>query len=185
MAGDVNYLLVALKMELPEELALPAGFEVCFTGVGKINASIAAANICARRDCRRVINYGTAGALDAALAGQLVRGARLAQRDMDARPLAPLGTTPFEDDGGMIELGGEGVLLSTGDNFVAEVPKLNSDIVDMELYAIAKVCSREACPLYSWKFISDNADKNSSKDWERNVSLGINEFTKNVLSKFI
>ncbi|GIS10883.1 MAG: hypothetical protein CM15mP115_00340 [Alphaproteobacteria bacterium] len=42
------------------------------------------------------------------------------QRDMDGRPLAALGDTPFEEGraAGVIDLGGNGVSLSTGDNFV-------------------------------------------------------------------
>ena len=58
-------------------------------------------------------------------------------------------------------------------------------IVDMELFAIAKVCSREGIPLFSWKFISDNADENSPKDWERNVTQGMREFKDSVLYKFL
>lgn len=168
----MNYLLVALEMELPDALLVPAGFEVCFTGVGKINASLAAAQVCARPDCRRVINYGTAGTLDAGLAGQLVRVARLLQRDMDARPLAPLGTTPFEDDGGVIDLGGAGVSLSTGDNFVTSPPALSSDIVDMEGYAIAKACMRAGVPFDCYKFVTDLADADATQNWRDNVARG-------------
>ena len=168
----MNYLLVALEMELPDALLVPAGFEVCFTGVGKINASLAAARVCARPDCRRVINYGTAGTLDAGLAGQLVRVARLLQRDMDARPLAPLGTTPFEDDGGVIDLGGAGVSLSTGDNFVTSPPALSSDIVDMEGYAIAKACMRAGVPFDCYKFVTDLADADATQNWRDNVARG-------------
>ena len=170
--GGMNYLLVALEMELPDALLVPAGFEVCFTGVGKINASLAAARVCARPDCRRVINYGTAGTLDAGLAGQLVRVARLLQRDMDARPLAPLGTTPFEDDGGVIELGGAGVSLSTGDNFVTSPPTLSSDIVDMEGYAIAKARMRAGVPFDCYKFVTDLADADAAQNWRDNVAKG-------------
>lgn len=159
-------------MEMPERLAMPAGFDLCFTGVGKINATLAAAKTCARRDCARVINYGTAGTLNGGLAGHLVRVARLIQRDMDARPLAPLGTTPFEDDSGVIELGGEGVLLSTGDNFVTSPPALASDIVDMEGYAIAKVCARAEIPFECFKFVTDLADANATENWRDNVAKG-------------
>ena len=119
-----------------------------------------------------MINYGTAGTLDAGLAGQLVRVARLLQRDMDARPLAPLGTTPFEDDGGVIELGGAGVSLSTGDNFVNSPPALSSDIVDMEGYAIAKACIRAGVPFQCYKFVTDLADADATQNWRDNVAKG-------------
>ena len=185
--------LVALEVELPA--ATFPSLNIQYTGVGKVNAAYhAMKNIIAYKP-EVVINFGSAGAVQSNIVG-LVQVQSVIQRDMDVQGLGfELGMTPFEtsedmfilEDCAKIDKNGDGtkVLCSTGDNFVAEVPKLNSDIVDMELYAIAKVCSREACPLYSWKFISDNADNNSSKDWERNVSRGINEFTKNVLSQFI
>lgn len=136
-------LLVALEAEL-DGVQLPAHMRVTFTGVGKINAALAAAAVLAQTDCTAVMNFGTAGSLKPDLAGTLVRVVNISQRDMDARPLAPRGTTPFEDGPtvGQIELGGDGVSLSTGDNFVTAPPALASDIVDMEAYAIAKACQR-------------------------------------------
>ena len=59
---------------------------------------------------------------------------------MDASPLGfEVGQTPFEED---IEItfGREGVTCGTGDEFVTSTPKLKTDIVDMEAFAIAKVC---------------------------------------------
>ena len=87
-------IIVALEAELAGR-SLPAGFRVTFCGVGKINAALATAAVLSRGDCRRVVNFGTAGTLRPALAGQLVRVNRMLQRDMDARPLAALGDTPF------------------------------------------------------------------------------------------
>ena len=120
-------LIVALEIELAD-IALPDGTRVTCCGIGKVNAALAVAGVLARPDCRRVINYGTAGSLVPALAGQLVRVARIVQRDMDARPLAPLGATPFEDGpvAGEINLGGKGVRLSTGDNFVTDLANENA-----------------------------------------------------------
>ena len=125
------------------------------------------------RTAGEVINYGTAGTLDAGeLAGPACAGAaRLLQRDMDARPLAPRGTTPFEDDGGVIEpLGGAGVSLSTGDNFVTSPPALSSDIVDMEGYAVAKACTRAGVPFDCYKFVTDLADADAAQNWRDNVA---------------
>ena len=100
----------------------------------------ATAAVLARPDCARVVNFGTAGSLRPELAGQLLRVNRMLQRDMDGRPLAALGDTPFEEGpaAGVIDLGGDGVSLSTGDNFVTAPPDLASDIVDMEGYAICQ-----------------------------------------------
>jgi len=166
-------LIVALEIELAD-IALPDGTRVTCCGIGKVNAALAVAGVLARPDCRRVINYGTAGSLVPALAGQLVRVARIVQRDMDARPLAPLGATPFEDGpvAGEINLGGKGVRLSTGDNFVTSPPEVPSDIVDMEAYALAKDCHRAGIPFECHKFVTDLANENATANWRANVAKG-------------
>ena len=166
-------LIVALEVELAD-LTMPPRVRVTCCGVGKVNAALAAAHVLARPDCRRVINYGTAGSLVPTLAGQLVRVASISQRDMDARPLAPLGVTPFEDGAvvGEIDLGGEGVRLSTGDNFVTSPPEVQSDIVDMEAYALAKACHRAGVLFECYKFVTDLADENATANWRDNVAKG-------------
>ena len=170
-------LIVALEVELAD-IDLPSGVRVTFSGVGKVNAALAAARVLGHGDCRYVINYGTAGSLSPALAGRLVRVSSIVQRDMDARPLAPLGTTPFEEAGtaAVIDLGGDGVRLSTGDNFVTSPPKVESDIVDMEAYAIAKACVRADMPFECHKFVTDLADENATENWRVNVTKGAELF---------
>lgn len=170
-------LLVALEAEL-SGIELPDNFRVTFTGVGKINATIAAMRVTQRQDCCHIVNFGTAGTLIPDLAGRLVRVRTIMQRDMDARPLVDLGTTPFElgDVAGRIELGGEGVSLSTGDNFVTAPPELASDIVDMEAYAIAKVALLSRVKFSCYKFVTDLADENATENWRDNVSQGAVKF---------
>ena len=185
--------LVALEVELPAKL-FPQ-LDIKYTGVGKVNAAYQAMKSIAISKPEIIINFGSAGAVSPNISG-LVQVSKVIQRDIDLEGLGfELGQTPFEDgeDSFLLEdcttidnkVNRQKVLCSTGDNFVTDPPRLTSDIVDMELYAIAKVCSREGIPLYSWKFISDHADGNSSSDWERNVAKGVNEFKKSVLSKFL
>jgi len=170
-------VIIALEAELAGR-RLPPGFRVTFCGVGKINAALAAAAVRARPDRARVVNFGTAGSLRPELAGQLLRVNRMLQRDMDGRPLAALGDTPFEEGpaAGVIDLGGDGVSLSTGDNFVTAPPDLASDIVDMEGYAIAKACIRAGVPFTCWKFVTDLADANATANWRENVEKGAAAF---------
>ena len=185
--------LVALEVELPAN-QFPL-LDIKYTGVGKVNATYQTMKSISISKPEIIINFGSAGAVRPDISG-LVQVNRVIQRDIDLEGLGfPLGQTPFEEgeDSFLLEdctvidkvAGRRKVLCSTGDNFVTETPRLTSDIVDMELYAIAKVCSREGIPLYSWKFISDQADSDSSKDWERNVAMGVNEFKKSVLSQFL
>jgi adenosylhomocysteine nucleosidase len=183
--------LVALEVELP-----PSGFpnlNIQYTGVGKVNAAYHTMKSIQTYKPTMVINFGSAGAVRSDISG-LVQVSRVIQRDMDVQGLGfELGQTPFEigedsfelEDCSKIDNNRDGIKVScsTGDNFVSEEPKLTSDIVDMELYAIAKICSRESVPLFSWKYISDQADGNSPKDWESNVSRGVEAFKNIVLSQ--
>ena len=184
--------LVALEVELPA-----SGFpnlNIVYTGVGKVNAAYQTMKSIQSYHPTVVINFGSAGAVGSEISG-LVQVSRVVQRDMDVRGLGfELGQTPFETGEDSFELedcskidnnkSGIKVSCSTGDNFVFEVPEFTSDIVDMELYAIAKVCSREQIPLFSWKFISDKANGNAPEDWEGNVNLGVGAFKAAVLSNF-
>ncbi len=177
------YVLVALESELPD--ALPPGYQLVYTGIGKVNATYAALKTIHRGDCEHMINYGSAGTLSQTHAGELLQIGTVIQRDMDARPLAPLGETPLETrvSASAIQLRMGDHSLSTGDNFVSAKPELDSDAVDMEAYAIAKVCALEDVPFSCYKFISDLADENAADHWQENVSLGAEAFLALIQSR--
>ena len=89
---------------------------------------------------------------------------------MDARPLGiALGATPFETGTERFTLSDSPLICGTADRFVTSAPELTCDLVDMELYALAKIAKREQIPLKSFKFISDNADDNSQQDWKNSL----------------
>ena len=56
------------------------------------------------------------------------------------------------------------------------------DVVDMEAYAIAKVCMLENIEFKSFKYISDNANDNANIDWNENLALGAKAF-QNYINK--
>lgn len=176
------YVLVALESELPDEL--PPGYKLVYTGIGKINACYAALKTAQRDDCKAIINYGTAGAFESAHVGELLEIGTLHQRDMDARPLASLGETPLETrtPASEIHLPKGKYSLGTGDSFVMAPPEVRSDAVDMEAYAIAKVCALENIPFSCFKFITDLADENAAEHWQANVSRGARLFLKSLSS---
>ena len=122
----MKYVLVALKGELPEHNLNPEEYKVWYHGVGKVNATMFATMACIQSDCEAVINYGTAGALNTELAEQLVQVGLVKQRDMDTRPQAGLGITPFEETGfaGDIRISNSAWSCSSGDNFVQAPPEL-------------------------------------------------------------
>ena len=175
---DNTLIVVALEDELPS-IHVP-GWRVLYTGVGKINAAIAATEACLVHRPEHLINYGTAGGLRPGLRG-LVRVHHLMQRDMDVRPLGfPLGHTPF-DVTSHIELGGSGVTCGTGDHFVTSPPELQTDIVDMEAYALAKVCRHLGMTFHCWKYISDQANDAAPTDWATHVAHGLHAFYHEVI----
>lgn len=171
------YILVALKNELPEHDLDETRYKVWYTGVGKVNAAMYATMAAAQPDCGMIINFGTAGVLNTEkdLVGKLNRVGLVKQRDMDARPQADLGVTPFDQTpyGGDIELlTTHDVSLSTGDNFVMNTPELESDLVDMEGYAIVRIAKLLEKPVVLMKYGSDFADENAAEEWEANQAKG-------------
>lgn len=171
------YILVALEDELKFN-PHPNKYTIVYSGVGKINAAYTATRVALKDDCDMIINYGTAGTFDKDMVGNLVSVGTVRQRDMDARPLTPLGNTPFDSLADIdVDLFNP-VTLSTGDNFVTKKPELDSDLVDMEAYAIAKVCKKLMMPFKCYKYVTDLADENAATDWQSNVSKGEKEFWK-------
>jgi adenosylhomocysteine nucleosidase len=157
MSGKI-LVLTAVDDELDKARA-PEGFEVIYTGVGKVNASSGATLALLVLRPTLVINYGTAGKINDTLDG-LVEVADVVQRDMMAMPLAPRGRTPFSPGLDRLSSGHGSVTCGTGDSFVtSEDPWLaeNSvDIVDMELFAIAHVCQRHSIPWRAFKYLTDD-----------------------------
>ena len=170
-------ILVALEDELKRS-ELP-DHQIEYIGVGKVNAVFNTLNAIEKYSPKQIINFGTAGSLDEEITG-LVEVSSFYQRDMDASPLGfEVGQTPFEED---IEItfGREGVTCGTGDKFVTSTPTLKTDIVDMEAFAIAKVCKLKNIDFRCFKFISDNANDEAKNDWVDNVSFGAKLFIERM-----
>ena len=178
---STTLLVVALENELPRQLAV--GWRIVYSGVGKVNAAMTLCDALASCRPDRVVNYGSAGALRKGLSG-LFRVTRFLQRDMDVRALGfSLGQTPFEDDV-IIDFDGEGLSCGTGDNFVSAPPEMSSDLVDMEAYALAKICQQKAVEFHCFKFVSDNANCDAADDWTQQLELGARLFSDQVLKNF-
>ena len=147
------------------------------TGVGKINAAYNTLRLINIHKPKIIINYGTAGAINKELKG-IVECTKFYQRDMDARGLDfGLGETPF-DSINEIVISKNGFSCGTGDSFVNKYIDMKVDVVDMEAYAIAKVCKLENIEFKCFKYISDNADANANVDWNENLVSGVSAFSK-------
>jgi|SaaInl5LU_22_DNA_1037371.scaffolds.fasta_scaffold47086_2 adenosylhomocysteine nucleosidase len=181
-------VVIALEEELPG--TLPHGFKKLVTGVGKVNASIAlTTELCYNNSIRysKVINYGSAGG-SAALKGQLVGVSAVIERDMDCTPLGlPLYVSPGDEEQMIICQTKHDSLFvcGTGDSF--SVPHINYQVVEMEAYALAKICQKFDIPFDCYKYISDSdADgDDQGAEWAANVHKGAALFTTTVLDKIV
>ena len=167
-------VLVAVDDEL--SLPVPYPFLKVVIGVGKINAAINTFKAIVLHKPDRVINFGTAGSLNPEYVPGLYKVGSVVQRDFDARPLTnEIGVVPYDKTPMSLDFG-DGPSLSTGDNFVTSTPEVKSDLVDMEAFAIAKVCQELDIPLDIFKYVTDNADENAANDWLTQMRQGSREF---------
>ena len=63
-------------------------------------------------------------------------------------------------------------ICGTGDSFETGISKVTCNLVDMEGYALAKVCKKLGVRLISVKYITDGANETAHLDWEENLLLG-------------
>ena len=75
-----------------------------------------------------------------------------------------------------ITFSNSGYICGTGDKFVKNQLELNCDIVDMEAYALAKICHINKIKFKCFKYISDYANEDSSNDWIENCHKGARDF---------
>ena len=71
---------------------------------------------------------------------------------------------------------------ATGDSFINDGSIHVGDVVDMEAYALAKVCYVFKKNFISFKYISDGANNNAIKDWSKNIHQGEELFKSTILN---
>lgn len=176
-------LICALKAESNE--GIEGLFPVTYSGVGKINATIAALNLIKTNRPTNIINFGTAGGRPELL-NKIVRCSSFFQRDIDCSEIGhQVGITPFEDIPTILTFHYENwfdkpflchYVCASGDNFYTEKTFSKYDVVDMEAYAIAKVCYLHNVQFTSFKFITDNGDESAAFDWNLNLAKSADLF---------
>ena len=103
---------------------------------------------------------------------------------MDCGALAEPGVT-FGDDpivSDVIQFGTEGSICRTQDQFCTNIDTLDLfqhlvndnkfNVVDMEAYALAKVCTHLHVDFHCYKYVSDDANETADTDWQENISKG-------------
>lgn len=167
-----NPLLVfALEVEAQEEFS---DFQKIFIGVGKINAAYHLFKGIQKYNPDIVINLGTAGSSEFNK-GSIICCNQFIQRDMEVTALGfKKFETPFSDDEIILEHGLEFQNLpkgicGSGDQFEMEHNNHEYNVIEMEAYALAKVCKEENLAFLCLKYISDGADGNAVEDWSVEV----------------
>jgi adenosylhomocysteine nucleosidase len=178
-------VVMALEVESQDRFAR-AGIPVLYTGVGKINASIGLmrrlqAYRAAGRELPLVLNLGTAGSKRFAR-GALVACHGFVQLDMDVSALGfPAGQTPFDTVPARLEFpvlltGLEPAVCGSADRFETGVPALPCDVIDMEAYALAKVCHVEGARFACAKYVTDGADETAAVEWQDSLAAAADAF---------
>jgi adenosylhomocysteine nucleosidase len=177
-------------MALPLESAgvfEAAGVPILYCGVDKVNAAITLTKTLSRyahggQDMPLVVNFGSAGSRCHA-AGTLVACHEFVQRDMDVRGLGfALGVTPYDEAPSRLSFDPvfhlPAAICGSGDSFVTTEVEADCEVLDMEAYALAKVCWREHAKFACVKYVTDGADTSAADDWQRNVHKAAEEFLR-------
>tara|TARA_E500000318_G_scaffold95595_1_gene95459 strand:+ start:1441 stop:1971 length:531 start_codon:yes stop_codon:yes gene_type:complete len=166
-----NILLVsATKLEHHDDEI--GGIPIHIIGIGKVEAALNTYKLIKKHNPSRIINFGSCGNLKNFKVGEILDIAQV-----------------YDDFYGCIVpehkpiiLKHTGFQLFTTDTFYDKENSYSKhytnmikecDVVDMEGYAIAKVCKQEKVPLSIYKWVSDDG---SSKDWQANAAAGYKNF---------
>jgi adenosylhomocysteine nucleosidase len=181
-----NNVVMALRLE-SSGVFEAAGVPVLYCGVGKVNAAIALTRELSRyahrgQDMPLVVNFGSAGSRCHA-AGTLVACHEFVQRDMDVRALGfALGVTPYDEAPARLTFDPifqlPAAVCGSGDSFATADSDVDCAVVDMEAYALAKVCWNENAKFACVKYVTDGADTSAANDWQRNVHKAAEEFLR-------
>jgi len=128
-----------------------------------------------------VLNFGSAGSRQHAT-GTLVECHEFVQRDMDVSGLGfALGVTPYDEAPPCLLFERlfnhlPSAVCGSGDSFATVPTSMECGVVDMEAYALAKVCWYEKAQFACAKYVSDGADHAAADDWQQNLHKAADEF---------
>lgn len=181
-----KYIIVAALEQETANAELEQYAPIVYTGVGKVNAAINLYDAILKYQPDLVINYGTAGSVNGKTG--LYHIDTFIQSDMDTRPLGtPRGVTPFSGEQ-LPEA--NGIVLATGDSFMVDAKRqlegltVRIDLVDMEGYALNKICDHLNVEFHCYKNVSDSANSEANEDWSNNVSNGVTLFKDMLHNKY-
>lgn len=190
-----NVILVVACKEESNGLLEKLGSEIVYTGIGKVNAAYNLTKVLTERKMtnnlpKYVINVGSCGSKKFKK-GSLVACNRFIQKDMDCVAFGyKLGQTPSDNLPYVIEHDKiidnlQYAVCGSGDKFETEECEIQEiDVVEMEAYALAKVCKLENINFISVKYITDGLDDEGADNWNNNV-LNCPESLYNYLNSIL
>lgn len=177
---------IAILAALPNEL-IPDSINkvnIVYTGIGKINAAYWTTKVILEQRPRLILNVGTAGVLMLENLGKVHKVRSVIERDFLAMPLAERGFVPFDNSKNEFILNHQGLKVATGDSFVTEndswLNQQNVDLVDMELFAIAKVSNKLGVLCKALKYGSDLANLDAPLDWSKSLDKAKTAFSREI-----
>jgi adenosylhomocysteine nucleosidase len=179
--ADILYVM-ATELEYGPELK--SRISPLVTGVGPVEAAISLTEHLAHlsvddRLPLLVVSLGSAGSAELEQCG-LYQASEVSWRDMDATAIGfERGVVPFLDQPAAIPLGPfvpdvPMATLSTGANVVsgAAYGAIDAQMVDMETYAVLRVCQRFGLPLIALRGISDgDRELGTIADWTQYLGI--------------
>ena len=137
-----------------------------------------------------VLNLGTAGSPTFKV-GEIVNCTKFIQRDMDT---TAFGTPAFQTPSDAVpSIMNNGLRFSdfpegtcgSGDSFVTDQKSSSWNVVDMEAYALAKVCFMEKTQFGCLKYITDGSDSAAAESWDKAVQGAAETLRKAAKGLFV
>lgn len=182
----------AVKGELDEgRFEHVAGNEIrfCRTGIGKAKSAYSLTRALTDFQPDLVVNMGTVGTLNH-LVGDIFICRRFVDRDMlrikNLGLECEIDSSELLEAKGLCSEWGRDGICNTGDSFLTESAGIVGDVVDMEAYAQALVCSEMKVPFVAVKYVTDIIGQNSVKHWEdklEDARLALGRFAEDYILK--
>ena len=158
------------------------GIPIFLTGIGKVNAAITTTNLINEYNPDIVVNFGSCGNLKNYKIGEVLEVGTVIN-DLDT--LGYYSPASIKLNQSKIKcLTTDHMYDSSHDNYVKSyIDKVNEcDIIEMELFSIAKSCKIAGKTLYSYKWVSDDG---SNDEWLENAKAGFDNFKTMFKERFV
>jgi adenosylhomocysteine nucleosidase len=180
----VRKIVIVVALESEFSIRSKLSHKVTYTGVGKVNAARVVTQLILSDKPDLILNLGTAGTLNPRHLGMALGVREVIERDMNAEPLAPRGEVPLSSEPSSFYSDFGEVKCATGDSFVSSHDQWlidkKVDLVDMELFAIAKVADFFGVKWRAIKFASDLANNDAAFDWKDSIKKANQEILQKI-----